>query len=309
MMSPDLQVAVVKWQEKCESVEEECLTLQQGYYNDMQNIVFPLEQDIKVLELQLKQQQQPRDLIVIGEQDKAIKVVEVLPETGKSNILYFVPTTVNNYEEYVWENNSWKYIALIQVDDISDTNQQRALDLVNAAINNTNIVLSEKQSMLEDEKNKIQTNYSERIDQINSECALETTDIFTTELRNELMTHIKPTDYVDEYMLVTDSMTYPQRFEKAKELMDRAQSQLVKISSGQKTYSIDTRSFLFNKQFRRFSEQLCAGAIIYVETKNDIMEQLHLTGIDIKLLRFIGGIVPNSLVSKIVYYQQRKKYY
>jgi short-subunit dehydrogenase len=30
-------------------------------------------------------------------------------------------------------------------------------------------------------------------------------------------------------------------------------------------------------------------------------------GIDIKLLRFVGGIVPNSLVSKVVYYQQRKK--
>lgn len=280
-MSPALQDAVTRWQEKCESVEDEYLTLQQGYYNDMQNIVFPLEQDIKVLELQLKQQQQTRDLIVIGEQDKAIDIVDSLPQTGKSDVIYFIPTTENNYEEYVWENDSWKYIDLIQVDDISDTNQQRALDLVNAAINNTNATLSKKQSNLDDEKNKIQTNYSERIDQINSECALETTDIFTTELRNELMTHIKPTDYVDEYMLVTESMTYPQRFEKAKELMDRAKSQLVKISSGQKSYSIDTRSFLFNKQFKHFSEQLCAGAIIYVETKNDIMEQLHLTGIDI----------------------------
>lgn len=30
-------------------------------------------------------------------------------------------------------------------------------------------------------------------------------------------------------------------------------------------------------------------------------------GIDIKILRFISGIVPNGLVSKVVYYQQRKK--
>lgn len=30
-------------------------------------------------------------------------------------------------------------------------------------------------------------------------------------------------------------------------------------------------------------------------------------GIDIKILRFISGIVPNSLVSKVVYYQQRRK--
>ncbi len=288
MMSSDLQIAVIKWQEKCESVEEEYLRLQQGYYNDMQNIVFPLEQDIKVLELQLKEQQQTRDLIVIGEQDKAIDIVESLPQTGKSDVLYFVPTTANSYKEYVWKNDSWKYIGLIQVDDISDTTQQRALDLVNAAINNTNTELSTKQSTLDDEKKNIETNYSQPLSQINKDCALDTTavdikgnTIFTVDLLNELMTHIKPTDYVDEYMLVTESMTYPQRFEKAKELMDRAQSQLVKISSGQKTYSIDTRSFLFNKQFKHFSEQLCAGAIMYVETKKDKMEQLHLTGIGI----------------------------
>ena len=30
-------------------------------------------------------------------------------------------------------------------------------------------------------------------------------------------------------------------------------------------------------------------------------------GIDIKMLRFISGIVPNSLISRVVYYQQKKK--
>lgn len=241
-MSSALQTAVVKWQEKCESVEEEYLALQQGYYNDMQNIVFPLEEDIKVLELQLKEKEQTRDTIVYGDYDK---------------------------EEY---------------DEIQDN----ALKEVNAEIQNISTQIFDKKTQLETEKNNIEVNYSQPLSQINKDCALDLTAkdidgnaIFTTHLLNELMTHIKPTEYVDEYMLVTESMTYPQRFEKAKELMDRAQSQLVKISSGQKTYSIDTRSFLFNKQFKHFSEQLCAGAIIYVETKRDKMEQLHLTGIDI----------------------------
>lgn len=31
-------------------------------------------------------------------------------------------------------------------------------------------------------------------------------------------------------------------------------------------------------------------------------------GFDIKLLRFFGGIIPNCLVSRVVYYQQRKKF-
>ena len=30
-------------------------------------------------------------------------------------------------------------------------------------------------------------------------------------------------------------------------------------------------------------------------------------GLDIKLLRFISGIVPNSLIARVVYYQQKKK--
>lgn len=241
-MSSALQEAVVKWQEKCESVEDEYLTLQQGYYNDMQNIVFPLEEDIKVLELQFKTKEQTRDTIVYGDYDT---------------------------EQY-------------------DEIQEEALKQVNAEIQNIATQISDKKAQLAAEKSAIETNYSQPISNINSECALDVTavdidgnSIFTVELLNELITHIKPTEYVDKYMLVTESMTYSQRFEKAKELMDRAQSQLVKISSGQKTYSIDTRSFLFNKQFKHFSEQLCAGAIIYVETKNDTMEQLHLTGVDI----------------------------
>ena len=234
-MSSALQQAIEKWQEKCESVEEEYLTLQQGYYTELEKL-FNEEQDIEVLKGELKTLEETRDAVLIT--------------TGEE--------------------------------------QSTALDNVNAQISAKQTEINTATSNYNTHKTIVQVTCEEPIGQINKNCALDITAvdiddniIFTTELLNELMTHIKPTDYVDEYMLVTESMTYPQKFEKAKELMDRAQSQLVKISSGQKTYSIDTRSFLFNKQFKHFSEQLCAGAIIYVETKNDTMEQLHLTSIDI----------------------------
>ena len=234
-MSPALQMAVTKWQEKCESVEDEYLILQQNYYVELENL-FNEEQNIEVLKGELKALEETKDAVIItvGEQ------------------------------------------------------QSTALDNVNAHISAKQTEINTATSAYNTHKSTVHTNYEVPINQINTDCALDTTaidingnTIFTVELLNELMTHIKPTNYIDDYMLVTESMTYPQRFEKAKELMDRAKSQLVKISSGQKTYSIDTRSFLFNKQFKHFSDQLCAGAIIYVETKNDIMEQLHLTGIDI----------------------------
>ena len=235
-MSPALQQAIEKWQEKCESVEEEYFNLQKGYYDEL-DLLFNEEQDVEVKKGELKQLEETRDAALI----------------------------------------------------------MTAGDERDQSVNNCNNAITAKQneintatSIYNTHKQTINTTYEIPITQINSDCALDITakdidgnTIFTIKLLNELMTHIKPTEYVDEYMLITESMTYPERFEKAKELMDRAQSQLVKISSGQKTYSIDTRSFLFNKQFKHFSEQLCAGAIIYVETKNDVMEQLHLTGIDI----------------------------
>lgn len=235
-MSPALQQAVEKWQEKCESVEDEYLTLQQDYYTELEEL-FNEEQDIEVLKGELEQLKETKDIAF---------------------------TMADGDEKDQSLNNVNKAIAAKQTE-------------INTATSNYNT-----------HKATVKTTYEEPISQINADCALDTTAkdidgnaIFTADLLNELMTHIKPTDYVDEYMLVTDSMTYTEKFEKAKELMDRAQSQLVKISSGQKTYSIDTRSFLFNKHFKHFSEQLCAGAIIYAETKNDTMEQLHLTGIDI----------------------------
>lgn len=235
-MSSALQQAIEKWQEKCESVEDEYLTLQKNYYNELEKL-FDEEQDIEVLKEELKQLEATKDA-------------------------------------------AWTMVA-------GDEKEQSLINVKNAITAKQNEI-NTATSTYNSHKATVNTNYEVPISQINSDCALDLTAkdingniIFTADLLNELMTHIKPTDYVDEYMLVTESMTYPEKFEKAKELMDRAKSQLVKISSGQKTYSVDTRSFLFNKHFKHFSEQLCAGAIIYVETKKDIMEQLHLTGIDI----------------------------
>lgn len=235
-MSAALQQAIEKWQEKCESVEDEYLTLQKNYYNELEKL-FDEEQDIEVLKEELKQLEATKDA-------------------------------------------AWTMVA-------GDEQEQSLINVKNAITAKQNEI-NTATSIYSSHKETVNTNYAVPISQINKDCALDLTAkdingnaIFTADLLNELMTHIKPTDYVDEYMLVTESMTYSQRFEKAKELMDRAKSQLVKISSGQKTYSVDTRSFLFNKHFKHFSEQLCAGAIIYVETKKDIMEQLHLTGIDI----------------------------
>lgn len=166
--------------------------------------------------------------------------------------------------------------------------QQQALNSANNNITAKINAMAVLQTDLNNKKEEAKNNYKDFIDTINAECALALTakdisgnDIFTSELLDELATHVKATEYTDEYMTVTDNMTYPERFSQAEKLMNRSKVQLAKISSGKKTYSVNTSSFLFNKRFAYFTEQLVPGAIVYVETENDIMEQLHLTAIDI----------------------------
>lgn len=49
-----------------------------------------------------------------------IEIVTTLPETGESNVIYFVPMTnpkdSNLYEEYIWINGSYELIGTTQID-------------------------------------------------------------------------------------------------------------------------------------------------------------------------------------------------
>ena len=51
-----------------------------------------------------------------------IEIVEVLPSTGQSNIIYFVPkahTETNNvFDEFVWMNNTWENIGDTELDNL-----------------------------------------------------------------------------------------------------------------------------------------------------------------------------------------------
>ena len=351
-MSPALQQAVEKWQEKCESVEEEYLELQKGYYYEL-DLLFNEEQDIKVLKKELKELKATKDLNMSGDYDKtqyktqelALKAIndlisekqnDIKEKTSDYNIhklevqtTYEEPinkintdcTLSTSIESFAMESGTIKStdgqpgknkkrirttnFTILDAGTYSISNAQN-FPIVLYVYDSENNYLSElsitswssspltftldsqykiKFAMKKSDTDEITVSDVSgiKISKTTGSFAIDVDGhtLFTESLLNELMTHFKPTDYIDEYMFVTESMTNSERFEKAKELMSRAQSQLVKISSGKKTYSIDTRSFLFNKQFRHFSEQLCAGAIIYTEIKNDLMEQLHLTGIDI----------------------------
>ena len=169
----------------------------------------------------------------------------------------------------------------------TDSAKKTDLDLVNKRI-------SAKQSEINAKKTAItkaeatlvpyQTARQKYID----ECSLDVTAkdldgniIFTRDLLNELSAYIKPAEYTDEYITQTDDMSQVEIFEQSKKLFERAQGQLEKLSTQSYTFSVDNNSFLFSKKFERFSQQLVPGAIVYLETEDDRMEQVHLTNFTI----------------------------
>lgn len=74
-----------------------------------------------------------------------IKVVDVLPETGLPNRIYFIPKqdtqTQDLFDEYVWVNNTWEWITTKQIEvDFSDYyNKDETTELLNNKANNDTV--------------------------------------------------------------------------------------------------------------------------------------------------------------------------
>ncbi|MBQ0014789.1 MAG: hypothetical protein KBS82_05655 [Oscillospiraceae bacterium] len=98
---------------------------------------------------------------------------------------------------------------------------------------------------------------------------------------DELMNYIYEGSYTDEYVVITDVMTYSDRFDQMKILYDRAKIQLKKISSPTQQFSVDSENFIFAKEFEEWTSQLETGCLINVELDRDDVAELFLTNITV----------------------------
>lgn len=117
------------------------------------------------------------------------------------------------------------------------------------------------------------------IDQIRS--SLSPANYFSAEELAELNNYIYEGSYSDEYTAVTDTMTYPERFEQMSTLYNRAVAQLERISKPTQQFSVDVENFIFIKEFQDFSEQLETGSLINVEIEENDIASLFLSTISI----------------------------
>ena len=107
------------------------------------------------------------------------------------------------------------------------------------------------------------------------------TSYFTEEELEELNNYIFEGSYSDEYVTITDIMSYSEKFEQMKVLYDRAAMRLERVSQPTQEFDVDTENFIFVKDFEHWSEQLETGCLINVELDTDDIALLFLSSITI----------------------------
>jgi hypothetical protein len=246
-MSPALSDRVKSWKSLVQSKEAEYYELNRQYYNKLTD-QSSSSADINMLNIQLEMYRRMRDNIV-----------------AESST-----TTVESYNEIIVKNggvpvgiNGELSDTLVEIDAlITDV-----LDKIRVAQNESGSTGASLESL------------SAQIDTIRNQVSI--LNYFTDDEYTELSNYIFEGNYTDEYIAVTESMTYDERFQKMKTLYDRAIDRLTRISEPTQEFSIDVENFLFVKEFAEWSDQLRTGCLINVELDTDDVAALFLSNITV----------------------------
>ena len=246
-MSDGLGEKVKAWQDAVVEQMEEYYKLNLQYYEQLA-LASNLQLEFDKLVAQLKMYNRCRDNIV-AESDT---------------------TLVGNYNTVIIENGGtaitvYEEIAdtLACIDNLIDECESQQ-DNVTAELDKVNVYLV----MYKTDITKIQQ-------------ALSITDYFTEEEYTELCHYIFEGSYTDEYVTITDIMTYEEKFAQMKILYDRAKGRLERVSQPTQEFSVDVENFIFIKEFAQWSEQLETGCLINVELDTNDIALLFLSNITI----------------------------
>ena len=246
-MSDGLGTKVKAWQDAIAEQMEEYYKLNLQYYEQLA-LAANLQLEFEKLAAQLKMYNRCRDNIV-AESDT---------------------TLVGNYNTVIIENGGtaitvYEEIAdtLACIDNLIDECESQQYN-VTAELDKVNVYLV----MYKTDITKIQQ-------------ALSITDYFTEEEYTELCHYIFEGSYTDEYVTITDIMTYEEKFAQMKILYDRAKGRLERVSQPTQEFSVDVENFIFIKEFAQWSEQLETGCLINVELDTNDIALLFLSNITI----------------------------
>lgn len=257
-MSPELRESVIEWQNEVEESEAEyqALSLEYEKLKDQQRVYV---QDLAVSETQEKWYKKCYDNIV---------------QNGN------VPVNVDAYNEEIERIGGTPITILDNIDqtksginslvascETQQTNLQGSIDQKQALIN-------QKLNSMEEISNRLSP------DQWFNEYD-SNGHITDSSLYDELYNYITEAVYTDDYVILTDSMTYEEQHEQFKTLYERAKKQLKRYSEPTQEFDVDVENFVFAKDFERWTEQIKTGCAINVELDQDDVAQLFLSTITI----------------------------
>ena len=246
-MSPELSDKVVAWQELVSSKEAIYYDLNLQYY-ELLTDKSGSTADIDMLKVQLDMYRRMRDNIVAE---------------GTT-------VTVESYNKVIVENGG---VPVGVQNELRDTLMaiDELIDKVIGEIAAAEKALGSTGSSIND--------LTDQINAIRDEVSI--LKYFTDVEYSELSNYIFEGNYTDEYIAVTESMTYTERFQQMKTLYDRSISRLTRISEPTQEFSIDVENFLFVKEFSSWSEQLKTGCLINVELDTGDIASLFLSNITV----------------------------
>jgi len=82
---------------------------------------------------------------------------------------------------------------------------------------------------------------------------------------DELIHYIYQGDYVDEYTVITNEMTFEQRLEQLILMLNKGKEELSKVSTPSEEFDVDVESVLFSERFEHWDTQLETGCLINVD--------------------------------------------
>jgi len=164
----------------------------------------------------------------------------------------------------------------------------KGLDVINASIaDELSSTYNVLQSAITAAEGAIAT-YEQQTLTINDELSLTNLANFSSELYIELTSHIKCSNYSNENITTTQSMTQDVILARQMELYNESKTLLAKISEPKLEYTTDTESFIFLKEFSNFTNQLKTGCLIDIQLAEDDIATLILLSMPIN---FTDGTV------------------
>lgn len=246
-MPSTLGEKVKQWQAAVDDKKNDYYKLNLSYYEKLAEAA-DLQMEIDKYITQIKMYKRCRDNIV-AESDTSL---------------------VDSYNSAIVENGG---TAISISSEISDTL---------LGIDNLIAETESKQDNVQERLDKINTdisNYKEQAESIHDELSI--TKYFTQDECTELNHYIFEGSYTDEYITITDIMTYKEKFDQMKTLYDRAIMRLERVSQPTQEFNIDVENFVFISEFAQWSEQLETGCLINVELDIDDIALLFLSNITI----------------------------